>query len=57
MRQVHEDDDGQTHQPEQSMANATVLGYVSQSDAYRNRLTRELAGVKQSPDSKHRHRH
>jgi ATPase subunit of ABC transporter with duplicated ATPase domains len=44
MRQVHEDADG-LHESERSTADATVLEFVCQSDAYRNRLTRELAGL------------
>jgi hypothetical protein len=47
MRQVHEDADG-LHESERSAADATVLEFVCQSDAYRNRLTRELAGLKTS---------
>jgi hypothetical protein len=44
MRQVHEDADG-LHESERSAADATVLEFVCQSDAYRNRLIRELAGL------------
>jgi hypothetical protein len=47
MRQVHEDADG-LHEPERSAVDGTVLEFVCQSDAYRNRLTRELAGLKTS---------
>jgi len=44
MRQVDEDEDD-LHEPERSAADVTVLDFVCQSDAYRNRLTRELAGL------------
>lgn len=52
MRQVHEDADG-LHEPEQSAADVTVLEFVCQSDAYRNRLNRELAGLSTSLPSMH----
>jgi hypothetical protein len=47
MRQVHEDADG-LHESERSAADATVLEFVCRSDAYRNRLIRELAGSEAS---------
>ena len=56
MRQVNEDADG-LHDPEQSATDATVLECVCQSDAYRNRLNRELAGLSMSLPSMHMHMH
>ena len=53
MRQVHEDADG-LHEPERSAADATVLEFVCRSDAYRNRLARELAGLEISLPFTHR---
>jgi hypothetical protein len=43
MQQVGGSEDG-GEQPETRCVDATVLEHVSQSDAYRNRLIRELAG-------------
>lgn len=45
MRQVHDKEDGNDKPDSNNTAeDVTVLEYVSQSDAYRNRLNRELAG-------------
>jgi ATPase subunit of ABC transporter with duplicated ATPase domains len=45
MRQVGGSDSAGGEQSENAVIDVTVLEYVSQSDAYRNRLTRELAGT------------
>ena len=44
MRQTLEDGDGGRKETIQRTADATVLEYVTQSDAYRNRLLREHTG-------------
>lgn len=46
MRQVHDKEDGNDKPDSNDTAeDVTVLEYVSQSDVYRNRLNRELAGT------------
>jgi hypothetical protein len=44
MQQTLEDGDGGRKETIQPKADATVLEYVTQSDAYRNRLLREHTG-------------
>ena len=45
MRQVQDDENVGPEKSGNTVADMTVLDYVSHSDVYRNRLIRELAGM------------